>query len=149
MGGSGMSIGAAAARAGLTPKMIRSYERLSLVPSCPRIAGGYRVFSNADVHLLRFIGRARQFGFPVAAIRELLALWQDHRRPSARVKALAMEHIGAFDAKLAALESLKRALKDLARHCAAEGRPDCPPVDVDPAAAPPHDRRPLPAPRHV
>ena len=112
----GMNIGEAAAQSGLTPKTIRAYERLGLLRPCSRTSGGYRTFSEMDLHVLRFIGRARVFGFGLPAIRELLALWQDKTCPSARVKALTLEHIARIDAKIRDLLALKATLDDLVAH---------------------------------
>lgn len=126
-----MSIGEAAAQSGLTPKMVRAYERLGLLPPCPRTSGGYRTFPEMDLHVLRFIGRARAFGFGLPAIRQLLSLWQDKTRPSARVKALALENIALIDAKIRDLLALKAALDDLAEH-SANDRPGHPRLGAPP-----------------
>ncbi|MFU0505313.1 Cu(I)-responsive transcriptional regulator [Pseudaminobacter sp. NGMCC 1.201702] len=121
-----MNIGEAAAASGVTAKTIRYYEGTGFIPSAARTAAGYRIYSEADVHTLRFIRRARDLGFSTEEIRRLLALWQDRSRASAEVKQLALEHIEAFRLKIAHLQDLRRALLDLAANCNGDHRPDCP-----------------------
>ena len=121
-----MNIGEAAAASGVTAKTIRYYEGTGFIPSAARTAAGYRIYSEADVHTLRFIRRARDLGFSTEEIRRLLALWQDKSRASAEVKQLALEHIEAFRVKIAHLQDLRRALLDLAANCHGDHRPECP-----------------------
>jgi Cu(I)-responsive transcriptional regulator len=120
------SIGKAAELSGITPKMIRHYESLALIPKAARTAGDYRVYSAADVHTLRFIRRARGLGFSMEEIGTLLGLWRNQRRASEQVKRLATKHIADLDEKIAELQSMRAALAELAEHCHGDHRPDCP-----------------------
>jgi Cu(I)-responsive transcriptional regulator len=120
------SIGKAAELSGITPKMIRHYESLELIPKATRTVGDYRVYSAADIHTLRFIRRARNLGFSMDEIRTLLGLWRNQRRASGQVKRLAQEHIADLDSKIAELQSMRAALAELAKHCHGDARPECP-----------------------
>lgn len=119
-------IGRAAELSGITPKMIRHYESLELIPKATRTTGDYRVYSPADIHTLRFVRRARNLGFSMDEIATLLGLWRNQRRASAQVKRLAMKHIAELDNKIADLQSMRGALADLAEHCHGDARPECP-----------------------
>jgi Cu(I)-responsive transcriptional regulator len=123
------SIGRAAEISDVTPKMIRHYESLGLIPKAARTLGDYRVYTAAEVHTLRFIRRARGLGFSMQEISGLLGLWRNQRRASAEVKRLAMKHITELDAKIEELRSMRAALADLAQHCHGDQRPDCPILD--------------------
>ena len=121
-----MKIGPTSAATGVSQRMIRHYERIGLVPAPPRRDSGYRDYSDADLHRLRFIANARDLGFPIEEIRTLLGLWNDTGRASADVKALAKARAAELHRKAAALETMRRALLDLAQRCHGDDRPDCP-----------------------
>jgi Cu(I)-responsive transcriptional regulator len=123
------SIGRAAALSGVTPKMIRHYESLELIPKAARTVGDYRVYTQSDIHVLRFIRRARSLGFSMDEISGLLGLWRNQRRASKEVKRLALKHIAALDSKIEELQSVRAVLSDLAKHCHGDSRPDCPILD--------------------
>ncbi|MCJ2181746.1 Cu(I)-responsive transcriptional regulator [Novosphingobium sp. 1949] len=121
-----MNIGEASKASGVSPRMIRHYEKIALVPAPARRDSGYRDYDARDVHRLRFIANARDLGFSVGEIAELLDLWEDRARASAQVKALALAHIDALDAKIAQLQAMRTTLHQLADRCHGDGRPDCP-----------------------
>lgn len=121
-----MNIGQAAQASGVTAKMIRHYEQIGLLAAPPRTEAGYRRYTEADVHTLRFIRHARDLGFPLAQIGELVGLWRDRERPSRQVKALAQAHIDALDAKARELLAMKASLEHLVHCCHGDDRPDCP-----------------------
>ena len=124
-----MNIGAAAEASGVSQRMIRHYEKIGLIPAPPRRNSGYRDYSAADMHRLRFIANARDLGFPVEEIRTLLELWSDRGRSSAEVKALAAARAEELGRKAAALEAMRATLIDLATRCHGDDRPDCPIID--------------------
>ncbi|MFZ5521504.1 MAG: Cu(I)-responsive transcriptional regulator [Pseudomonadota bacterium] len=124
-----LNIGQAAARSGVSAKMIRHYESLGLLPRVARTEAGYRQYSDREVHTLRFIRRARDLGFSMAEIAELLKLWQDRRRASASVKRIALTHIAELDRRMAELAQMRRTLHHLADCCQGDERPDCPILD--------------------
>ncbi|ART50391.1 Cu(I)-responsive transcriptional regulator [Acidovorax carolinensis] len=128
-------IGEAARRAGVSARMVRHYESLGLLPPVGRADSGYRQYTEADVHALRFVGRARTLGFSMEEIRELLGLWQDKSRASGNVKRIAQAHIDDLGERIAAMQAMQRTLQTLVSCCQGNDRPDCPILD-DLAAAP-------------
>lgn len=120
-----MNIGEVAKRAGLPPKTIRYYEDIGLVTP-QRDANGYRSFRDKDMHKLAFLGRSRALGFTIEDCRNLLALWDDQERASSDVRAIAKEHLGQIESKIADLQSIQDTLTHLVRECAGDDRPDCP-----------------------
>lgn len=121
-----MNIGEAARRSGISAKMIRYYEDTALIPPADRRDSGYRDYGDDDVHELRFIRRARDLGFSVAEISELLGLWRDRTRRSGDVKAMASGHIEKLRSKISDLQAMVDTLQTLADRCAGDDRPDCP-----------------------
>ncbi|OJY67026.1 MAG: Cu(I)-responsive transcriptional regulator [Sphingobium sp. 66-54] len=121
-----MNIGQAAKASGVSAKMIRYYEQTGLIPAAARKDSGYRDYSDSDVHMLRFIRRARDLGFAVAEINELLSLWRDRSRQSADVKRIAAAHIDELREKIARLNQMADTLQTLIDCCAGDHRPDCP-----------------------
>ena len=121
-----MNIGEAAQVSGVSAKMIRHYERIGLIRASSRTRSGYRQYHDRDVHLLLFIRRARDLGFSLGQIRQLLSLWDDPERASADVKRLAEVHVADLDARIAALSEMRTTLVALAQSCHGDHRPDCP-----------------------
>ncbi|TAN30743.1 MAG: Cu(I)-responsive transcriptional regulator [Castellaniella sp.] len=124
-----MNIGEASARTGLSPKMIRYYEQQGLFEPHARSTAGYRQYDGQDIHSLNFIHSARALGFSLKQIAELTSLWRDRSRASAEVKRLAMAHINELEDKAATLKRMAATLRDLARHCHGDERPECPILD--------------------
>lgn len=124
-----MDIGRASAESGVSIKMIRHYEAIGLLPKVARTFANYRVYGPNDVHVLRFIRRARVLGFSMDDIRELLSLWQNKSRSSASVKKIAGKHVEELKAKIGELKSMVDTLEHLAKHCHGDHRPDCPILD--------------------
>jgi len=124
-----MNISEAAEQSGLPAKTIRYYEEIGLVEPAQRQDNGYRDYDMRDVHLLRFVQRARNLGFSVADCRTLLSLYTDRARHSADVKALALKRIEEIDRKIIELGEMRTVLAELASKCHGDGRPDCPILD--------------------
>ncbi|MBN8279001.1 MAG: Cu(I)-responsive transcriptional regulator [Gammaproteobacteria bacterium] len=124
-----MNIGQAARATGLSAKMVRYYEAAGLLGRVRRSVSGYRKYGEADLHTLRFVRRARDLGFTVAQIGELVSLWRNTHRSSATVKTLASRHLVTLAAKIAELEAMSRTLAHLAENCHGDDRPDCPILD--------------------
>lgn len=123
-----MTIGEAARASGMNAKMIRYYERIGLIPTAGRSEAGYRQYTEQDVNTLRFIHRARAFGFPIGRIRHLVSLWQN-RKPSREVKRVALEHVAELDRRIAELTQMRDALGRLAESCNGDHRPECPIIE--------------------
>ena len=121
-----MNIGEAAKSSGISAKMIRYYESIGLIGPATRTDSGYRVYTDQDLHTLRFVRRARDLGFSVEQMNELLALWKDRSRASADVKRIALEHVEELERKAEALRDMAATLKHLAQHCHGDDRPNCP-----------------------
>ena len=121
-----MNIGEAASASGVSAKSIRYYEAAGLIATAGRTGGGYRVYTQADLYVLRFIKRARDLGFSIERIRRLLDLWQDKSRASRDVKRLALDHVAEITAKMAAMSTVRDAVQELADKCDGDDRPECP-----------------------
>ena len=124
-----VNIGMAAQLSGISPKMLRHYESLGLLGAVVRTESNYRQYSLADVHTLRFIRRARDMGFGLDAITELVSLWHNRRRSSATVKRIAQKHHDELAQRIEALQAMQRSLDELLCHCPGDDRPDCPILD--------------------
>jgi Cu(I)-responsive transcriptional regulator len=135
-----LTIGEAAARSGVSAKMIRYYESIGLLPPPMRTTGNYRVYEDEALRCLRFIGRARELGFSLREVERLLGLWLDPSHRSAEVKEVALRHVEELALRIATLQKLKGALEHLAGRCHGDERPDCPILD-DLAGATPALRR--------
>ncbi|PXA99373.1 Cu(I)-responsive transcriptional regulator [Nostoc sp. 3335mG] len=124
-----MNIGQASDASGVSAKMIRYYEEIGLIRPPPRTGSNYRVYGSDEVHVLRFIRRARTLGFSIEETGTLLGLWQDKSRASAEVRDIASDHIAALETKIAELQSMVGTLKHLVHCCHGDSRPDCPILD--------------------
>ena len=121
-----MNIGQAASETGVSAKMIRYYESISLLKPSARSDAGYRIYTPNDLHALRFIKRGRGLGFSLEQIRELLSLWQNDQRASADVKGIALAHVAELNKRIAELTEMRDTLAHLAQSCHGDDKPDCP-----------------------
>jgi MerR family copper efflux transcriptional regulator len=135
-----MNIGEAASASGVSAKTIRYYEAAGLIATAGRTGGGYRLYTQADLYVLRFIKRARDLGFSIERIRQLLDLWQDKSRASRDVKRLALDHVAEITAKIAAMRAVRDAVQELADKCDGDDRPECPILHDLEAAPAGHNR---------
>jgi len=106
--------------------MARHWESLGLLGEVGRTEAGYRVYGEREVHTLRFIRRARDLGFSMPEIADLLDLWRDRRRASASVKRIARAHVEDLERRIQQMEAMRRSLLDLLDHCHGDARPECP-----------------------
>lgn len=123
------NIGQAASQSKVTAKMVRHYESLGLLPKVRRTLSGYRQYTDKEVNILRFIKQARNLGFSMAEISELLRLWQNRQRSSESVKRIASVHIADLDERIQALVAMKQTLQHLVDCCRGDHRPECPILD--------------------
>jgi MerR family copper efflux transcriptional regulator len=121
-----VKIGQVSAATGVSQRMIRHYEKIGLIPRALRRESGYRDYDEGDVNTVGFIRRARDLGFPIEEIGQLLALWRDRGRASSEVKALALARAAELKRKAAQLDEMRKALEHLASSCHGDDRPDCP-----------------------
>ncbi|WP_341916033.1 Cu(I)-responsive transcriptional regulator [Polaromonas sp. YR568] len=131
-----MNIGEAARQSGVSAKMVRHYESLGLLPQVHRSDSGYRQYSDAEVHTLRFIKRSRELGFSMPEIAELVSLWQNRRRASENVRRIAQKHADDLAQRIAAMQAMQKTLGHLIHCCQGNDRPDCPILDDLAGAAP-------------
>jgi MerR family transcriptional regulator, copper efflux regulator len=124
-----LNIGDAAKASGVSAKMIRHYESLGLLREAQRTTAGYRIYDDTDVHTLRFIRRARDLGFSMREVEQLLGLWRNRRRASGDVRKVAQQHIADLDRRIAELREMRHTLEHLVHHCRGDQRPDCPILD--------------------
>ncbi|WII71777.1 Cu(I)-responsive transcriptional regulator [Bdellovibrio sp. 22V] len=124
-----MNIGQAAKISGVNAKLIRHYESIGIIPKASRSDAGYRTYSEADVHILSFVKRARSLGFSMKEIKKLVSLWRNKSRASSEVKSLALKHVEEMEKKIFELQEMVKTLKNLSRNCHGDHRPDCPILD--------------------
>ncbi len=120
------SIGEVARRSGVKIETIRFYERSGLLAPPPRTTGGHRVYGSAAAQRLNFIRRARELGFTLAQVRELLALADERGATCAEVERLARDHLVEVRSRIADLSRMDVVLSDLVTHCAGDKVPECP-----------------------
>ena len=114
-------------KAGVNVETLRYYERRGLLPEPPRRDSGYRQYSQDDVARIQFIKRAKELGFTLQEVQELLNLRVDPDTPCAMVKRRADLKVIDIEAKLQSLKRIKKALNKLAASCSGRGPVgDCP-----------------------
>ena len=128
---SALNIGQVARRAGMGIDTIRYYERRGLIAEPARKASGYRQYTEEVIARLRFVRRAKELGFSLDEIKELLSLKLDPALNSSKVKQHAEAKIADIEEKVHTLQRMKRALKKLSAACSGRGSTsECPILDV-------------------
>lgn len=120
-----LNIGEAAAAAGVTPKMIRHYESIGMIPQVQRTEAGYRLYSPREVAMLRFIRQSRALGFSARQIESLLALWRDEQRASREVKELAQQQLAELQERQREIDEMRATLSHLVARCKGDDDPHC------------------------
>lgn len=121
-----MSIGQAAAAAAVTPKMIRHYESLGLIPQAERTDSGYRLYSRREVDMLCFVRQARALGFSIPQIDALMRLWRDEHRESRAVKEIARAQLEDVKRRRNELDEIATTLEALVDKCSGDVGACCP-----------------------
>lgn len=116
-----MTIGQLAKKAQVNVETVRYYERRGLIPEPPRRESGYRQYSQDVVARIQFIKRAKELGFSLKEILELLSLRVDPDTPCADVKRRAEVKLADIEEKIRALQRMKKALTKLAASCSGRG----------------------------
>ena len=134
-----MQIGQLANQAGVAIDTVRYYERQGLLPAPQRRASGYRDYGARDIARLRFIRRAKELGFSLQEIHDLLRLSENREADRAEVRMLAQHRLADIERKLRELEAMRATLANLVGHCSGHGSlDDCPIIetllDIEPAA---------------
>ena len=123
-----LTIGRVARAAGVGIDTIRYYEREGLLPAPARRISGYRDYTPDAVTRLRFIRRAKELGFTLPEIRELLALSADRERGVRGVKQRAVARLAEIDRRIRELKRVQRGLKNLIDACPGHGALECCPI---------------------
>ena len=116
-----LTIGSVARKAGVGIDTIRYYEREGLLPPPQRRVSGYRDYDAGTIERLRFIRRAKDLGFALGEIRELLALSTDRERGVKSVKRRAEARLGEVEQRIRELQRMRRGLKQLIDACPGHG----------------------------
>lgn len=119
------SIGELSRRAGVKVPTIRYYEQMGLIAAPDRSEGNQRRYERAELERLTFIRHARDLGFPIEAIRELLALSRHPDEPCERADHIAREQLVEVREKIARLQKLERELDRIVSHCGSHTVGDC------------------------
>ncbi len=134
-----MGIGALSRRTGCNVETIRYYERIGVLPAPPRTAGGHRVYGREHLKRLGFVRRARELGFTLPRVRELLRMVDGPDGTCDEVNEITLSHLAEVRRKIADLRRIEGALAAMAERCGGGEVPDCPVVDA--LFSPPHAER--------
>ncbi len=124
-----MNIGEVAKLSAVSSKMIRRYEEEGIIPKAGRSLAGYRMYTEKDIHILKFVKRGRELGFSIKDLKQLVSLWRNKTRSSAQVKAIATKHQAELKKKLTEVQNMLKTLDHLVKNCHGDERPDCPILD--------------------
>ncbi|BCH24757.1 MerR family transcriptional regulator [Mesorhizobium sp. L-8-3] len=119
-----------ARRTGCNLETVRYYEKIGLLPEPPRTAAGYRSYDTGHERRLRFVLRARDLGFSIDEVRELLRLVDERDQPCAEARTLAADHLADVCAKIADLKRMERVLEEMVAQCDDGARPECPLIEA-------------------
>lgn len=122
--------GELAKRAGCHLETVRFYERIGLMPKPGRNPGGHRVYGEADARRLRFILRARELGFGINEVRDLLAMKDGGRMTCGEMRDISLGHLAIIRGKIDDLTRLADTMQKVVAQCRGGALPDCPVVEA-------------------
>lgn len=125
-----LAIGALSRETGVKVPTIRYYEQVGLLPQPDRADNNRRTYGSDTVRRLRFIRHARELGFEVEAIRQLLALADDPHQPCHEADVIARAHLADIEDKIARLTALKMEVRRMVDQCAQGEVKDCRVIEV-------------------
>ncbi len=125
-----LMIGALSKRTGCNIETIRFYERTGVLPAPPRTPGGHRIYDRDHVKRLTFVRRARELGFTLGQVRDLLALADGRAGSCPKVERLAQAKLDATRSRIADLKRMEAVLADMVARCSSGTVPDCPILDT-------------------
>ena len=125
-----LAIGALADRTGVKVPTIRYYESVGLLPPAPRTDSNRRTYNDEAVRRLRFIRHARDLGFEIEAIRQLLALADDPDRSCAQADSIARDHLRSIDDKIERLVALRAEVQRMTEECTHDRIAECRVIEV-------------------
>lgn len=115
---------------GCNLETIRYYETIGVMPEPPRSSKNYRVYDDTHVTRLRFVMRARELGFTLDEVRDLLAMVDGGQQTCGEVQALATAHLATVRAKIADLRRIEQVLSSTVAQCTGDDVPECPVIDA-------------------
>lgn len=124
------SIGKVAAWTGCNRETIRFYEKQGLLPEPERTEGGHRLYTEATMKRLIFIRRARELGFSLTEIRQLLSVVDGKRISCKRVKKITDAHLHDVRSRIRDLKNIEQTLSMLSSRCLDKNTPECPVINV-------------------
>lgn len=125
-----LTIGRVAEAAGCKVQTVRYYEQIGLLPAPPRSEGNQRLYDAAHVRRLAFVRHARELGFPLEAIRDLLSLADEPSQPCAAADSIARTQLAQVEQRIARLTSLKSELERMITQCQGGPVADCRVIEV-------------------
>lgn len=127
---SGLTIGRLAEATATKVQTIRYYETIGLLTPFTRTEGGHRLYDREDQNRLTFIRHARELGFPIAAIRELLSLSDNPQTSCERADDIARRRLDEVEQRLTRLKALQKELKRMVAECGHGRVCDCRVIEV-------------------
>ena len=125
-----VTIGRAAAQAGCKVQTVRYYEQIGILPEPVRTRGNQRLYGETDLQRLTFVRHAREMGFPLSAVRDLLSLADDPECACEAADIIAREQLEQVNRRITHLQALKKELERMIKQCRGGAIADCRVIEV-------------------